>query len=146
MRSRPAILERVVELRIVCQGGTDSLVTPLGDEMPYSNQQSLIDEAQPPWVHCFRARKNQQPPNFTSCPSVVFATLAVLRPTVVQTPTASPIVAAVPRVVVTTHCRSWELAYSRCDAGWLLCEPRRFLDRAWRNSLPRATSGDIAYR
>jgi len=40
---------------------------------------------------------------FTSCPNsvVAFATLAVLRPSVVQAPTAAnPIVAAVPRVVM----------------------------------------------
>jgi len=45
-------------------GRTDSLVTSLSDEMTYRNQQSLIDETQPPWVHCPRARKNQQPPEF----------------------------------------------------------------------------------
>src|SRR6516225_10250352 len=61
------------------------------------------------------------------------------RATVVQTPTASPIVVAVPRGVVTTHCRSWGLAHSRCEARWLLYEPRQLLDRAWRGSLPRAT-------
>src|SRR6516225_1586205 len=45
---------------------------------------------------------------FTSCPrsAVVFATLAVLRATVVQTPTAHAIVAALPRDPVTMHCRS----------------------------------------
>src|SRR5262245_30499756 len=40
-----------------------------------------------------------------SCPRLVvaFATLAVLRATVVQTPTANPIVAALARDPVTTH-------------------------------------------
>jgi hypothetical protein len=54
---------------------------------------------------------------FTSCPSsvVVFATLAVLRPSV--TPTANPIVAAVPRVVVmATHYRRCGNAYLRYEA------------------------------
>src|SRR5262245_15737058 len=40
-------------------------------------------------------------------PTSSVATLAGRRATVVQTPTANPIVAAVPRGVVTTHCRSW---------------------------------------
>src|SRR5262245_12585660 len=45
---------------------------------------------------------------FTSCPRsvVVFATLAVLRPSVVQTPTANPMVAALARDRVTTDYRS----------------------------------------
>ena len=40
-----AILERLVELRARCQRHTSSLVTPMGDEMFYRYQQSLIDEA-----------------------------------------------------------------------------------------------------
>src|SRR5215813_7069352 len=79
-------------------------------------------------------------------PTSSVATLAGHRATVVQTPTASPIVVAVPRGVVTTHCRSWRMAHSRCEACWLLYEPRRLLDRAWRDSLPRATSGDTQYQ
>src|SRR5215472_16790242 len=46
-------------------------------------------------------------------PTSSASTLAGHRATVVQTPTASPIVVAVPRGVVTTHCRSWGLADSR---------------------------------
>jgi len=60
-----------------------------------------------------------RPHPFTSCPSsvVAFATLAVLRPSVVQTPTANPIVAAVPRVVVMArHYRRWGTAYLRYEA------------------------------
>src|SRR5262245_42676866 len=78
-------------------------------------------------------------------PTSSVATLAGRRATVVQTPTANPIVAAVPRGVVTTHCRSWGLAHSRCEARWLLYD-RRLLDRAWRDSLPPATSDDTEYR
>ena len=40
-----AIMERLVELRARCQRQTSSLVTPMGDEMFYRYQQSLIDEA-----------------------------------------------------------------------------------------------------
>jgi TRAP-type uncharacterized transport system substrate-binding protein len=40
-----AILERLRELRARCQRQTSSLVTPMGDEMFYRYQQSLIDEA-----------------------------------------------------------------------------------------------------
>jgi uncharacterized protein len=40
-----AILERLLELRARCQRQTSSLVTPMGDEMFYRYQQSLIDEA-----------------------------------------------------------------------------------------------------
>src|SRR6516164_1263855 len=40
-----AIMERLVELRARCQRHTSSLVTPMGDEMFYRYQQSLIDEA-----------------------------------------------------------------------------------------------------
>jgi len=40
-----AILERLMELRARCQRQTSSLVTPMGDEMFYRYQQSLIDEA-----------------------------------------------------------------------------------------------------
>ena len=79
-------------------------------------------------------------------PTSSVATLAGRRATVVQTPTANPIVVALPRVAVTTHCQSWGLADSRCEARWLLYEPRRPLDRAWRDSLPRVTSGDSEYR
>jgi hypothetical protein len=39
------IMERLVELRARCQRQTSSLVTPMGDEMFYRYQQSLIDEA-----------------------------------------------------------------------------------------------------
>jgi TRAP-type uncharacterized transport system substrate-binding protein len=40
-----AIMERLAELRARCQRQTSSLVTPMGDEMFYRYQQSLIDEA-----------------------------------------------------------------------------------------------------
>jgi NMT1-like family len=40
-----AIMQRLVELRARCQRQTNSLVTPMGDEMFYRYQQSLIDEA-----------------------------------------------------------------------------------------------------
>jgi TRAP-type uncharacterized transport system substrate-binding protein len=40
-----AILEQLSELRARCQRQTSSLVTPMGDEMFYRYQQSLIDEA-----------------------------------------------------------------------------------------------------
>jgi len=40
-----AIMERLVELRARCQRQTNSLVTPMGDEMFYRYQQVLIDEA-----------------------------------------------------------------------------------------------------
>jgi TRAP-type uncharacterized transport system substrate-binding protein len=39
------IMERLAELRARCQRQTSSLVTPMGDEMFYRYQQSLIDEA-----------------------------------------------------------------------------------------------------
>jgi hypothetical protein len=39
------ILDRLMELRSRCQRQTSSLVTPMGDEMFYRYQQSLIDEA-----------------------------------------------------------------------------------------------------
>jgi hypothetical protein len=38
-------MERSVKLRARCQRQTSSLVTPMGDEMFYRYQQSLIDEA-----------------------------------------------------------------------------------------------------
>src|SRR5215468_994056 len=79
-------------------------------------------------------------------PTSSASTLAGRRAIVVQTPTASPIVVAVPRGVVTTHCRSWGLAHSRCEARWLLYELRRLPNRAWHKSLPPATSGDTEYR
>ena len=85
-------------------------------------------------------------PSIAEPPTSSASTLAGHRATLVQTPTASPIVAAVPRGVVTTRCRGWGLAHSRCEARWLLYEPRHLLDRAWRDSLPRATSGDTEYR
>jgi TRAP-type uncharacterized transport system substrate-binding protein len=40
-----AILNRLAELRARCQRQTSSFVTPMGDEMFYRYQQSLIDEA-----------------------------------------------------------------------------------------------------
>jgi hypothetical protein len=40
-----AIMDRLVELRARCQRHTNSLVTPMGDEMFYRYQQALIDEA-----------------------------------------------------------------------------------------------------
>jgi TRAP-type uncharacterized transport system substrate-binding protein len=40
-----SIMERLVELRTRCQHQTGSIVTPMGDEMFYRYQQSLIDEA-----------------------------------------------------------------------------------------------------
>jgi hypothetical protein len=40
-----AILEQLLALRARCQRQTSSLVTPMGDEMFYRYQQSLIDEA-----------------------------------------------------------------------------------------------------
>ena len=95
---------------------------------------------------CELRKPSQKMPSIAEPPTSSASTLAVLRATAVQTPTANPIVAAVPKGVVTTHCRSWGLAHSRCEARWLLYEPRRLLDRAWRDSLPRATSGDTEYR
>ena len=38
-------MERLVELRARCQRQTNSIVTPMGDEMFYRYQQYLIDEA-----------------------------------------------------------------------------------------------------
>jgi hypothetical protein len=40
-----AIMERLVQLRTRCQRQTNSIVTPMGDEMFYRYQQYLIDEA-----------------------------------------------------------------------------------------------------
>ena len=40
-----AIMDRLVELRARCQRQTGSIFTPMGDEMFYRYQQSLIDEA-----------------------------------------------------------------------------------------------------
>jgi hypothetical protein len=40
-----AIMGQLVELRARCQRQMNSLVTPMGDEMFYRYQQSLIDEA-----------------------------------------------------------------------------------------------------
>ena len=40
-----AIMERLAELRARCQRQTNSIVTPMGDEMFYRYQQYLIDEA-----------------------------------------------------------------------------------------------------
>src|SRR5262249_10893072 len=86
-------------------------------------------------------------PSIAEPPTSSASTLAGHRATVAATPYPSPIVAALPRGVVTTHCRSWGLSHSRCEARWLLFyELRRLLDRAWRDSLPRATSGDTEYR
>ena len=94
-------------------------------------------------------------PSIAEPPTSSASTLAGHRATVVQTPTASPIVAAVPRGVVTMHCRSWGLAHCCCEPRWLLfyelrwllfSELRHLLDRTWRDSLPRATSGDTEYR
>src|SRR5262245_15297139 len=78
-------------------------------------------------------------------PTSSVATLAGHRATAVQSPTANPIVAALPRVAVTTHYRRSGYSCSRCEARWPLCELRRLLDRAWRDSLPPATSGDTEY-
>jgi hypothetical protein len=39
-----ALMERLIELRARCQRQTSSLFTPMGDEMFYRYQQSLIDE------------------------------------------------------------------------------------------------------
>src|SRR5262249_53639004 len=94
----------------------------------------------------YARRPSQKMPSIAEPPTSSASTLAGHRATGVQTPTASPIVAAVPKGVVTTHCRNWGLAHSRCEARWLLYEPRRLLDRAWRDSLPRATSSDTEYR
>ena len=47
-----AIMERLVELRVRCQRQTSSLVTPMGDEMFYRYQQSLIDEAATTVARC----------------------------------------------------------------------------------------------
>src|SRR6516165_7576043 len=95
---------------------------------------------------CELRKPSQKMPSIAEPPTSSASTLAGHRATVVQTPTASPIVAAVPRGVVTTHCRSWGLSHSRCQARWPLYEPRRLLDRAWRDSPPRATSGDTEYQ
>jgi hypothetical protein len=40
-----AIMKQLLELRARCQRQTNSFVTPMGDEMFYRYQQSLIDEA-----------------------------------------------------------------------------------------------------
>jgi hypothetical protein len=40
-----AIMDRLAALRARCQRQTNSIVTPMGDEMFYRYQQSLIDEA-----------------------------------------------------------------------------------------------------
>jgi uncharacterized protein len=40
-----ALLQQLLQLRIRCQRHTSSFVTPMGDEMYYRYQQSLIDEA-----------------------------------------------------------------------------------------------------
>jgi hypothetical protein len=40
-----AILQRLMELRASCRRYTGSFTTPMGDEMYYRYQQSLIDEA-----------------------------------------------------------------------------------------------------
>ena len=40
-----AILERLAELRARCERQASSVVTPMGDEMFYRYQQSLIDDA-----------------------------------------------------------------------------------------------------
>ena len=40
-----AILEQLQKLRVRCQRQTSSLVTPMGDEIYYRYQQSMIDEA-----------------------------------------------------------------------------------------------------
>ena len=40
-----AIMDRLLALRVRCQRQTNSVVTPMGDEMFYRYQQSLIDEA-----------------------------------------------------------------------------------------------------
>jgi hypothetical protein len=40
-----AIMKQLMELRARCQRQTSSLVTPMGDEMFYRYQQSLIDDA-----------------------------------------------------------------------------------------------------
>src|SRR5262249_8475176 len=95
---------------------------------------------------CELRKPSQKMPSIAEPPTSSASTLAGHRATVVQTPTASPIVVALPRVAVTTHCRNWGLAHSRCEARWLLYEPRRLLDRLWRGSLPRATSGDTEYQ
>ena len=40
-----ALMERFRALRVRCQRQTNSFVTPMGDEIYYRYQQSLIDEA-----------------------------------------------------------------------------------------------------
>ena len=60
-------------------------------------------------------------------PTSSVATLAVLRAIVVQTPTANPIVAALPGVAVTRHYRRLGNAYHRCEARWLLFYELRWL-------------------
>jgi hypothetical protein len=40
-----ALMERLLALRVRCQRQTNSFVTPMGDEIYYRYQQSLIDEA-----------------------------------------------------------------------------------------------------
>src|SRR5262249_41882174 len=50
--------------------------------------------------------ESQKMPSIAEPPTSSVATLAGRRATVVQTPTANPIVVALPRVAVTTHCRS----------------------------------------
>src|SRR5262245_49271497 len=67
--------------------------------------------------------------------AVVFATLVVLRATVVQTPTANPIVAASARDPVTRHLAERQ-AYLPCEVRSPSYELCRFLGHAWHHSLP----------
>ena len=59
-----AILEQLQELRARCQRQTSSLVTPMGDEIYYRYQQSLIDEAMTTLATLFqRAPGAAKPPS-----------------------------------------------------------------------------------
>ena len=58
-----SIMERLVELRARCQRYTNSFVTPMGDEMFYRYQQSLIDEASTTVGALLQHSKAQQHPN-----------------------------------------------------------------------------------
>jgi hypothetical protein len=55
-------MERLLELRARCQRQTNSFVTPMGDEMFYRYQQSLIDEATTTVSAVLQRSQPSQPP------------------------------------------------------------------------------------
>jgi TRAP-type uncharacterized transport system substrate-binding protein len=58
-----SIMDRLTELRTRCQRQTNSFITPMGDEMFYRYQQSLIDDATTTVGALLRHSKAQQSPN-----------------------------------------------------------------------------------